>query len=195
MTNQKIRKMTALSLLIASIVVLQLLGYILPKIGPFGLSFVLIPIVIGSAVYGPKAGAVLGAAFGIVVCFCSYNGLDGGGFMVWQANPALCILVVLTKGILAGTASGWVYRLLRQKSPHVAIICAAIVCPVVNTGVFLLGMALFFMDVLRVWADGSNVVGYLLSGIILVNFVPELLINVVLSPACQRVIHSVRKKQ
>lgn len=193
MHKQKIRRMTTLSLLIATTVVLQLLGYVLPRIGPFGLSFVLVPIVIGAAYYGPKAGAILGGAFGVIVCFCSYNGIDGGGFMVWQASPLLCILVVMTKGILAGTAAGWVYQLLYTKSAIAAIVTASIVCPIVNTGIFLLGMVVFFMDVLRVWADGSNIVGYLLTGIVLVNFLPELIINVILSPACQRVIQAVQK--
>lgn len=193
MNKQKIRQMTTLSLLTAVIVVLQLLGYVLPRIGPFGLSFVLVPIVIGAAYYGPKAGAILGGAFGVIVCFCSYNGIDPGGFMVWQASPLLCILVVMTKGILAGTASGWAYRLLHSKSSGIAIIAASIICPVVNTGIFLLGMSAFFMDVLRVWADGSNIVGYVLTGIILINFVPEFIITVVLSPACRRIIQAVQK--
>ncbi len=193
MHKQKIRRMTTLSLLTAVIVVLQLLGYVLPRIGPFGLSFVLIPIVIGAAYYGPKAGAILGGAFGVIVCFCSYNGIDGGGFMVWQASPLLCILVVMTKGILAGTTAGWVYRLLHSKSPGVAIIAASIICPIVNTGVFLLGMFAFFMDVLRVWADGGSIVGYVLTVIVLVNFVPEFIITAVLSPACRRIIQAVQK--
>ena len=193
MRKQKIRKMTTLSLLIAVTVVLQLLGYILPRVGPFGLSFVLVPIVIGAAYYGPKAGAILGGAFGVIVCFCSYNGIDGGGFMVWQASPLLCILVVMTKGILAGTTAGWVYRLLHTKSPNAAIIAASIICPIVNTGVFLLGMFTLFMDVLRVWADGGSIVGYVLTVIVLVNFVPEFIITVVLSPACRRIIQAVQK--
>ena len=185
--------MVTLSLLIALVVVLQLLGYVLPKVGPFGLSFVLIPIVVGAAVYGPKAGGVLGGAFGVVVCFCSYNGLDGGGFMVWQANPVLCILVVMAKGILAGISSGLIYKLLVKKNRHVAMICAAAVCPLVNTGVFLLGMRLFFLEVLKAWADGSNIVTYMLTGIVLINFVPELIINLVFSPAGQRIVEIVKR--
>lgn len=193
MKNEKIKQMVTLSLLVALTVVLQLLGYVLPRIGPFGLSFVLIPIVIGAAVYGPKGGAILGGAFGAIVCFCSYNGMDGGGFMVWQANPLLCILVVMAKGILAGTFSGLVYKLLAAKNTHIAMLCAAAICPIINTGVFLLGMRLFFLEVLKVWANGSNVVGYVLTGIVLVNFLPELIINLVFSPAGQRIVDVVKK--
>ena len=193
MKNAKIKQMITVSLLIAMIVVLQLLGYVLPRIGPFGLSFVLIPIVIGASVYGPKVGAVLGGAFGVVVCFCCYNGLDGGGFMVWQANPLLCILVVMAKGIVAGFTTGIVYKALAPKNRHAAMICAAAVCPIFNTGLFLLGMRVFFFDVLNVWANGSNVVAYMLTGIVLANFLPELIINLVFSPAGQRIVDVVKK--
>ena len=193
MKNAKIKQMVTLSLLIALTVVLQLLGYVLPRVGPFGLSFVLIPIVIGAAVYGPKAGAILGGAFGAIVCFCCYNGMDGGGFMVWQASPLLCIFVVMLKGLLAGTYSGLIYKLLAAKNKHIAMLCAAAICPVINTGVFLLGMRLFFLEVLQAWAGGSNIAGYILTGIVLVNFLPELIINLAFSPAGQRIVEVVKK--
>ncbi len=192
--KKNVRQMVTVSLLTALIVVLQLLGYVLPRVGPFGLSFVLIPIVVGAAVYGEKVGAFLGGVFGIIVCICCNNGLDGGGFMVWQASPIMCIVVVMAKGILAGYFAGLVYRLLAKKNRHVAMLCAAALCPIVNTGLFLVGMRLFFVDVLNVWANGSNLVAYLLTGIVLVNFVPELIINLVFSPAGQRIVDVVKSK-
>lgn len=195
MKSKKIHSMVGVALLIAVMIVLQFIGTILPiKIGPVSISLVLIPIVIGAAVYGPGAGAVLGAAFGIIANIFCINGMDGGGQMVFQASPALCILVVMTKGILCGIAAGWVYRMIAKKNGYVAMLCAAFVCPVVNTGVFLLGMRLFFMDVLNVWANGSNVAGYVLTGIVLVNFLPELILNMAVSPASQRIIQIVKKK-
>ncbi len=195
MKNAKVHKLVGVALLIAIMIVLQFLGTILPiKIGPVSISFVLIPIVIGAAVYGPGAGAILGAAFGVLANIFCANGMDGGGHMVFQASPIICIVVVMLKGILCGYTAGWVYKLIAKKNTYVAMLCAAIICPVVNTGIFLLGMWLFFMDVLRVWAGGSNVAGYVLTGIVLVNFLPELALNVIVSPASQRIIHVVRKK-
>ncbi len=191
---KNVKKMVGVSLLVAVIVVLQLVGTLLPiKLGPVSVSLVLVPIVIGSAVYGPGAGAILGAAFGVVANICCINGMDGGGHMVFQASPMLCILVVMVKGILCGTASGWIYRLLSGKNSYAAMLAAAILCPTVNTGVFLIGMKLFFMEVLQIWAGGSNVAGYVLTGIILINYLPELILNVVLSPVSQRIIHVVKK--
>lgn len=194
MKNSKVGSMVGVSLLIAVIVVLQFIGTLLPiKIGPVSISLVLIPIVIGAAVYGPNAGAVLGGAFGVIATIFCANGMDVGGQMVFQASPLLSILVVMAKGILCGLAAGFVYKLVNKRNSYLAMLCAAIVCPVVNTGIFLLGMDLFFMDVLQVWAGGSNIAGYLLTGIILINFLPELILNIVLSPVSQRIIHIVKK--
>lgn len=195
MKNAKIHKLVGVALLIAVMIVLQFVGTIFPiKIGPVSISLVLIPIVIGAAVYGPGAGAILGAAFGVIANIFCANGMDGGGHMVFQASPLLCILVVMLKGICCGFVTGLVYKLFSRWNAYVAMLLAAIICPVVNTGIFLLGMWLFFMDVLAVWANGSNVAGYILSGIILVNFVPELVLNVAVSPASQRIIHVINKK-
>ena len=114
--------------------------------------------------------------------------------MVFQANPVLCILVVLGKGILAGLASGLIYKLLRYWNGYVAMILAAIICPVVNTGVFVACMMTFFTDVLAVWAGGGEIIAYVLSGLVLCNFVPELIINVVFSPFGQRILDTIKKK-
>jgi len=191
--NTKVRKMTGVALLMALVVVLQLMGGMIPPVGGFTISLVLIPIVLGAALYGPKAGALLGATFGVVVVIGCITGTDAGGAMVFQANPILCILVVMAKGTLAGFLAGVVYALLKGKNQMFAMVLAAIVCPVVNTGTFIACMAAFFMDVLAVWAGGSNILGYILSGLVLCNFVPELIINVIFSGPGLRIIQSLEK--
>ena len=193
MKNQKIKRMVVMALLMAMVVVLQLLSAVIPPIGGFSISLVLLPIVLGAAVYGIRAGALLGTTFGVVVVINCITGADAGGAMVFQANPVLCILVVMGKGILAGIASGAVYRLLHKVNPYLAMLVAAIVCPVVNTGVFIGCMLLFFVDVLAAWAGGGDIIGFILSGLVLANFVPELIINVVFSPAGQRIVKTVKK--
>ena len=193
MKNQKIKRMVGIALLMALVVVMQFVSGIIPPVGGFAISLVLIPIVLGAAIYGPGAGALLGATFGAVVYINCITGADLGGAMVFQANPALCFLVVMGKGMLAGLASGFVYKLLKGKNPYIAMLCAAIVCPVVNTGVFVASMFAFFIEVLSAWAEGGNVFGYVLTGLIVANFVPELIINVVFSPAGQRILGIVKK--
>ena len=192
--NKAIMKMVGIAFMMALVIVMQSLSGIIPPIGGFSISLVLIPIVLGAAVYGPGAGALLGATFGVIVYINCVTGADIGGAMVFQANPVLCFLVVMAKGTLAGLVSGAVYKLLKDKNSYFAMLVAAIVCPVINTGVFVACMFLFFIDVLAVWAGGSDLVGYVLTGLILANFFPELIINVVFSPAGQRIHQVVARK-
>ena len=180
-------------MLMSLVVIMQFLSGIIPPIGGFSISLVLIPIVIGAAVFGPGAGALLGATFGVIVAINCITGADPGGHMVFQANPALCVAVVVGKGTLAGLAAGFVYKLLKNFNPYIAMLATAIVCPVVNTGVFLLCMGLFFIDVLAAWAGGGDIIGYVLSGIVLVNFLPELIINIVFGMAGQGIVRTVKK--
>lgn len=193
MNNIKIRRMAGIGLLMALVVVLQFVGGMIPPVGGFSISLVLIPIVLGAAVYGPRAGLILGGTFGVVVTINCITGADWGGSMVFQANPLLCVLVVMGKGMLAGFASGLVYRVLKDKSAYLAMVLAAVVCPVVNTGTFVVCMMTFFREVLATWAGGGEIIAYVLSGLILCNFVPELIINVVFSPFGQRIAHIIRK--
>ena len=192
--NKGIMRMVGIAFMMALVVVMQSISGMIPPIGGFSISLVLIPIVLGAAVYGPGAGALLAATFGAIVYINCVTGADPGGAMVFQASPVLCFLVVMGKGTLAGLAAGAVYKMLKGKNSYLAMLLAAIVCPVVNTGVFVASMFLFFIDVLAAWAGGSNIVGYVLTGLILANFVPELVINIVFSPAGQRIYRAVEDK-
>ena len=67
MKNAKIKRMAAIALLMALVVVMQFISGLIPPVSGFSISLVLIPIVLGAALYGPSAGALLGATFGMVV--------------------------------------------------------------------------------------------------------------------------------
>lgn len=192
--HEMVVKMAGMALLIALIVVMQYISGIIPPVAGFPITLVLIPIVLGAAMFGPLAGAVLGLAFGIMVYINCITGQDPGGHMVFEANPWLCAIVVLAKGAIAGYCSGLVYKLLKKTNGYLAMLMAAIVCPVVNTGVFLICMFVFYIDVLAAWAAGGSIIGYVLSGLLLINFLPELIINVVFSPAGQRILKSIKRR-
>lgn len=194
MKKVNVKKMAMIALLMALVVVMQFVSSMIPAIGGFSISLVLIPIVLGAAMYGPGTGALLGAVFGAVVFINCVTGADIGGAMVFQAGPVLCYLVVMGKGILAGLAAGFVYKHFKRKNAYVAIVLAAVVCPVVNTGIFVTCMLTIFADVLKNWANGANLIAYVFSGIILMNFVPELLLNIVFSPASNRLIKIFKKQ-
>ena len=176
------RTLTGVALLTAIVVVLQLLGSFI-RFGTFSISLVLVPIVVGAALYGAWAGCWLGFVFGIVVVLQP----DTGFFMNY--NPLATVIVCLLKGAVAGLLSGLVYRALEKKNRYLAVLAAAIVCPVVNSGIFFLGSLLFFMPLIEeaFGAPGQGVKIVILS-MIGGNFLFELLFNIVLSPVIVRLI-------
>lgn len=185
--NEKLKKMTVIAILTALVVLLQLLFTI--KLGPFAIATVLIPIVVGAVLYGELAGMWLGFAFGLTVI------LSGDAAPFLALNVPLALLTVFGKGILCGLFAALVYRLVSKKSSIAGTILAAAVCPIVNTGVFLICGSLFFYDILKEWAGGSDVGMYILTGIVLYNFVGEFAVNLILSPAIVRIIKIGKKKR
>lgn len=185
----KTRKLTGIAIFTAIVIVLQLLGSFI-RFGPFSISLVLIPIVVGAAMYGTAAGAWLGFIFGLVVL------LSGDAAAFLGVNALGTIITVIAKGTLAGLCAGLVFRALVKTNTYVAVIVSAVVCPVVNTGVFLLGCLLFFMETINGWAAAAGFASagtYMIVGLVGLNFVFELLVNVILSPVIVRVI-SIGKK-
>ena len=130
------------AILTAIVVVLQILGEFI-KFGPFSVSLVLIPIVIGAAKCGVKIGTWLGLVFGTVVL------LNGDATAFFAVNVFGTVLTVLLKGAACGFAAGLTYKLLAKYNKYAAVIAAAVVCPLVNTGVFLIGCLLFFLDTIK----------------------------------------------
>lgn len=185
--NEKTRRLTGLALMTAIIVVLQVVASFV-KFGPFSITLALAPIIIGAALYGAGAGAWLGAVFGVVVLIACIAGWDAGGNILFTANPLLTAALCIVKGAAAGFVSGLVFRGLSSRSPMGASIIAGIVCPVVNTGIFCVGLAVFFYDTLVAWAGGSDLIYYIIFVLTGVNFVLELAINLVLSTVIVRVV-------
>lgn len=85
-------------LLAAIAAVLRLVGSAI-RFGPFSVSLVLIPIVLGAALYGWGMGCWLGLVFGAVVL------LSGDAGLFLAADPGGAIVTVLSKGIACGAAA------------------------------------------------------------------------------------------
>ena len=160
-TRIETKTVVGLSLFTAIVVVLQLLGSFI-RFGTFSVSLVLLPIVVGAALYGSLSGAWLGLVFGAAVL------LSGDAAAFLAVDPLGTVLTVLLKGLLAGWAAGLVYRGLQGKNRGMAVIAAAVTCPLVNTGIFLLGCQLFFMDTVSAMAQsmgfGTDVGRFIFAG-------------------------------
>jgi hypothetical protein len=211
------------AVLTALVIILQFMGAFI-KLGPFSISLVLIPIVIGAATCGIGASTWLGLVFGTVVLASG----DASAFLA--IDIAGTVITVLLKGMACGALAGIAYKALfmllgkrserqiakikaesglceacepgvfsfiSRNNRYVAVLVAAIVCPLVNTGVFLLGCTVFFMDTVTAWAEAAGVGGdvayYMFFVLVGGNFLFELGMNIILSPIIVRILR-IRKK-
>ncbi len=194
MTNkrqQQTQKLVLGAIMTGLVIILQLIGSFTTFFGPFSTAVALIPIVLGAAMCGTAVGAWLGFVFGMVVI------LSGGAALFFAFDVPGTIVTVLFKGTLCGLAAGFVYQLLSKFNKYIAVFAAAIICPLVNTGVFLLGCYVFFLDSAT---DIATTLGLNVSGMAVFwalamgNFALEILSNAILSPVIVRVLNFSKNK-
>ena len=184
------RTMVTGAILTALVVVLQLMGSFI-KLGPFSISLVLVPIVIGAATCGPTISTWLGFVFGVAVL------LSGDAAAFLAINPFGTVVTVLLKGAGCGLVAGFMYKLVEKEvNKTLGVILSALICPIVNTSIFLAGCYLFFFDTIKEWgaaAGFENVGSYMILGLVGLNFVVELAVNILLSPGIVTLLN-IRKK-
>ena len=171
--QSKTFKLVGLAILTAIIVVLQVITTYFPT-KPFAITLALIPIVIGAALFGKGAGAYLGAVFSVVVII-------------------MCVVLCMLKGSLAGFVAGLVYNALSKKNQILGAVAAAFCAPIVNTGIFIIGLLLFFRETLQAWAGDTDILFFAVIGLTGINFLVELGVNMVLAPVIVRIINAIRK--
>ena len=174
--NAQTQKWVMCAILTAIVVILQLVCGAIPALNAIALA--LMPIVIGSSLYGPLVGGWLGFVFGMTVL------LSGQAGAYYAINEIGTIVTVLAKGTLAGFLTGCVYKLCEKVSSYFAVIASAVICPVVNTGIYFLGCKLFFMDTIEEWAAAAKFesVGlFMIIGLAGINFIIEVTVNLTLA--------------
>ncbi len=182
----KIKKMVGIAVLLALIVVLQLISNYV-TIGQVSITLALIPLTMGAILYGPIVGLFLGMVMGAVVLVAPSTSVYLN-FNIW-----LTILLCLLKTGLAGLVSGLVYKgIIRLKflgiaKFPVAIVFAALLAPIVNTGIFILGISTLFVGAdlngLVISSNFAESFSVLYSLVITINFLIEFLVSAILSPA------------
>ena len=196
MSNKKLDrnktvKLATAGILTAIVIVFQFIGASI-KFGTFSVSLVLIPIVIGAALGGKLVSAWLGLAFSVVVL------LSGDASAFIAIDPMGTVITVILKGTLAGFVGGIIFEALKKINTYFAVVASAILVPVTNTGIFLLGCRLFFFETIKEWGIGlgfENTATYMIVGLVGVNFIFELAINIVLSPTVVGVVKNLSKKK
>lgn len=129
--------------------------------------------------------------------FCALSGafLFLGGFAVaklvhlektWQMTSLVIFLLLVAA--LYMVLAHWAL-----KSDNTAIFLAAMSAPICNTGIFILGMSVFYPALLQTWAGGTHVAMYIIVGLVGVNFLIEFSLSVLLAPAIATIVKAAKK--
>ncbi|MBO7273504.1 MAG: ECF transporter S component [Clostridia bacterium] len=196
MTKDAQRKLIYTAMFAAVVVVLQ--TFVSIPVGTFTITLTLVPVMLGAILFGPASGAILGGVFGVVVAIQVITGAAGPASttMLLQA-PVVTVVLCILKGVAAGWVSGLVYQaIMKLQKPQLAVILSAVACPIVNTGIFCLGLTVFYNNLLNEWAiagEFANAITFIFLGLIGLNFVIEFTVNVLLIPVALRMMKIVKR--
>lgn len=191
--NSNTKRLTTLAILAAIVIILQF-AVVIP-LGPFTVTLTLVPIIVGAILYGPTGGAILGAIFGIVVSIQVITGAAGAFSTMMLEQTAIGTLgICILKGLLAGLVAGLLFNIFSKKSYYVGCIAAAVIAPIVNTGIFSIACLTIFKGlVVGALGTEAGLLVAFLTVFIGVNFLVEFAVNVLLAPVVVRILHAVNK--
>lgn len=185
------KNVALLGILIALVIVLQLFASAIPMFG-VTLNFSLIPIAFAGIMLGWIGGAIVGFSCGLVVFITmAVIGQEPSTAYLFQASPVILTVMCIGKTTVAGIVSGILYKIISRKNVHIAVCLSALVIPIVNTAIYLIGIVLMkehaalFMGLTN---SSASVVFSVVFGLIWLNFVLEMIINVIFTPMIYRVI-------
>lgn len=187
----KVKKLTGIALITALEIILNFIsGFI--TIGQVNINLALIPIIVGACMYGPSAGAFIGAVNGIMTCFAPSTVA-----LFIPHNPVATVILCILKTAAAGFAAGLIYRLINKNGCRdlSGAIAASAAVPVINTGIYILGVYAFFLPIYEQWNDkGVNIFMFVIISVLTINFLIEFALSLILSPAVHRIIRIASSK-
>lgn len=193
----KTRKLAGVSILCALTIILQILSGVI-KVGQFSITLALVPIIIAALLYGPAEGAIVGFVLGIVILYYVLAGVDVGGHLMFEYNPVITVIICLTKTTLAGFVSGLAYRKLSSSHKGLGVVVlSSILCPIINTGAFVIMLLSAFSKLVTEWALAvgiSSVTVYVVTVLLGINFVIELGVNIVVAPTIYKIVKKITNR-
>ncbi len=191
----RVLRMVQFALLAAVEVILTLL-YI--PVGTINLNFGLVPIVVAAVCLSPAYGALMGVVSGLVTMFQVISGQGVFYAFLMSCNPVAACVLCVVKTAAAGLLVGLVYHFITNGDKHktLASIVVSALCPVVNTGVFALGMLTIFGNGLLASPDfgvlSENLFVIVFVFLIGINFFVEFALSLVVCPVLCRTLLNTR---
>ena len=152
-----VNQMVRLAILIGIILLMSYtpLGYL--KVGTVEITFIMIPVVVGAVVMGPKAGAFLGGVFGFT-SFLQCFGFSAFGTMLFGINPVFTFILCMVPRVLMGWLSGVIFKKLHEvdRTNVASYVIACISGAILNTVLFVGFLLVLFGNTKEIQSFGSS---------------------------------------
>lgn len=179
-----------LAVLLALVIVLQVFASTIPMFG-VTLNFSLIPIVLAGMFFGMWCGGFIGFVAGLVTfLITAVMGREPSTVFLFQADPVILTIVCIGKTTFAGFIAGLLYKIISKKNRLLAAYISSVAVAVINTAIYLLGL-MIMKDAAAAFLGTeatASAVFVAVFGLIWLNSVLEILVNVLFAPAIHRVV-------
>ena len=198
-TNQDLRTLTRLALLVAIELVMKAVGLGSVPMGPLYMSFLTLPIAVGAITMGPMAGAVLGGVFGAVSFYDAVTGASAMTGALFQVSPLHTFILCVGMRMLMGLLVGLIFQGLR-KADHKgtwSYFVSSMAAPGLNTLLFMgyIVLAFYNCDYVQSLVANKGASNPFMFVVLLVGVqgVAEFLVSGILGGIVARAVHKYLK--
>ena len=187
------RDFVILAMLVALEIILGLWN--IPMPAGLSITFNMIPVAIAAIAIGPKGGAIIGSAFGLISflqCF-GIMGSSGLGIALLQegANPILMFVHRFGSRFVDGLLLGYIFRALRGRcNVFAACSVTGFFAAFLNTLLFMSTLVLFFSNTAKMQQSmaGRAFFAYIVASVG-VNGLIEMAVSTILTGAVGTALH------
>ncbi len=193
--HEKNKKIAAVGISVALVVVLQALAELLQKIGmPLSLALGIIPVLVAAQLYGAKTGAVVGGFFGIISLIIAAFNSAALPIAKVVINPIVSVLPRIAVGTVCGLVFKWINgaflkrdAAVAQKRLPFASLIATLSGIITNTVLFLGSFFLFAHG--NTYGDVTVDFKWILASVVALNTAIELVLFSAIVPCIVTVLH------
>lgn len=199
MRNEKIKRITLLSILIALIIIFSFtpIGFI--KTLGLEITLLVIPVVVGAIILGPIDGMILGFAFGLTSFLQCVFGISQFGAMLLGINAFYTAIMCIIPRTIMGFLVGVIFKLCIKifKKDIFAHIIACVSGALLNTVLFMTALCLLFYnteEIQTVASDlGTNNVVVFVILFVGINGLVEAIVNLIIGACVSKTLYIVSR--
>ena len=193
--SSRTQKMVQLAILVAIMLIFAYtpLGYL--KVGAIEITFMVLPVAIGTIILGPVCGAILGGLFGLT-SFIQCFGASPFGALLLSLNPIATFITCMVPRILCGWFSGLIFEALNKKEnmKNASYFIASLATALLNTIFFMLCIVIFFwyngtfLSTMNSWALPTDGLWVFFVAFVGVNGLVEAIVNCLAAGTVSKIV-------